>query len=208
MRILVTGFDPFGGESVNPSYEAVRLLPDVISGAELIKLEIPTVCGKSTEVVAGKIEECNPDAVISVGQAGGANAIRIERIAVNLDDYRIPDNEGNQPIDTPIYVDGPNAYFSTLPIKPIRDAMGEKGIASEVSNSAGLFVCNHVFYSIRHLCETRYRERRIMSGFIHVPYIPEQTVDKPNEPSMPLEDIVIAIKTTVEVVVDDYSGRQ
>ena len=204
MKILITGFDPFGGEIINPSYEAVKLLLDVVSGAEIIKAEIPTVCGKALEVVKSKIEECNPDAVICVGQAGGANAVRIERIAINLDDYRIPDNEGNQPIDEPIYADGPNAYFSTLPIKAIRDAIIEKGIAAEVSNSAGLFVCNHVFYSIRHLCETRFRERNIISGFIHVPFIPEQTVDKPNEPSMPLEDIVTALKAAVEVIVANH----
>ena len=200
MKILFTGFDQFGGEKINPSYEAVKLLPDVIPGAEIIKLKVPTVYRKSAEAIAEKIEECCPDAVISVGQAGGANAIRLERIAVNLDDYRIPDNEGNQPVDFPIYEDGPNAYFSTLPIKAIRDALESKGIQAEISNSAGLFVCNHVFYSIRHLCETKYAGRKIISGFIHVPYIPEQIVDKQEMPAMALEDIVKALIAAAEVI--------
>ena len=200
MKILVTGFDPFGGEKINPSYEAVKGLPDRIGDAEIIKMEIPTVRYRSVDVLSEKIEELWPDAVISVGQAGGANAIRIERIAVNLDDYRIPDNDGNQPVDTPIYVGGSSAYFSTLPIKAIRDALVDKGIAAEISNSAGLFVCNHVFYSVRHLCETKYAGKGIISGFIHVPFIPEQTLGKPEVPSMPLEDIVKALVTAVEVV--------
>ena len=165
-------------------------------------MEIPTVRRKSTEVISEKIEEIWPDAVISVGQAGGANAIRLERIAVNLDDYRIPDNEGNQPVDKPIYVGGPNAYFSTLPIKAIRDALEDKSIAAEISNSAGLFVCNHVFYSIRHLCETKYEGKGIISGFIHVPFIPEQTKYKHDVASMELDDIAKGLTAALEVVAE------
>lgn len=201
MKILVTGFDPFGGEKINPSYEAVKRLPDMIDDAEIIKMEIPTVMGKSVDVLSEKIEEIWPDAVVSVGQAGGANAIRVERIAVNLDDYRIPDNEGNQPVDMPIYVGGPNAYFSTLPIKEMRDALENRGIAAEISNSAGLFVCNHVFYSVRHLCETKYAGKGIISGFIHVPFVPEQTKDKPDVPAMELDDIVNGLTAALEVIV-------
>jgi len=200
MKILVTGFDPFGGEKINPSYEAVKRLPDMINDAEIIKMEIPTVMGKSVDVLSEKIEEIWPDAVISVGQAGGANAIRVERIAVNLDDYRIPDNAGNQPVDRPIYVGGPNAYFSTLPIKEMRDALENRGIAAEISNSAGLFVCNHVFYSVRHLCETKYAGKGIISGFIHVPFIPDQTKDKPDVPAMELDDIVNGLTAALEVI--------
>ena len=200
MKILVTGFDPFGGEKINPSYEAVKGLPDRIGDAEIIKMEIPTVMGKSIETLSEKIEEIWPDAVVSVGQAGGANAIRVERIAVNLDDYRIPDNDGNQPVDMPVYVGGPNAYFSTLPIKAIRDALVDKGIAAEISNSAGLFVCNHVFYSVRHLCETKYAGKGIISGFIHVPFIPDQTKDKPDVPAMELDDIVNGLTAALEVI--------
>ena len=200
MKILVTGFDPFGEEKINPSYEAVKRLSDRINDAEIIKMEIPTVMGKSIETLSEKIEEIWPDAVVSVGQAGGANAIRVERIAVNLDDYRIPDNDGNQPVDKPVYDGGPNAYFSTLPIKEMRDALENRGIAAEISNSAGLFVCNHIFYSVRHLCETKYAGKGIISGFIHVPFVPEQTKDKPDVPAMELDDIVNGLTAALEVI--------
>ena len=202
MKILVTGFDPFGGEKINPSYEAVKRLADRINDAEIIKMEIPTVRYKSAEVLSEKIEEIWPDAVVSVGQAGGAKAVRLERVAVNLDDYRITDNDGNQPEDALIYDAGPNAYFSTLPIKEMRDALEDRGISTEISNSAGLFVCNHVFYSVRHLCETKYADKGIISGFIHVPFIPEQTKDKPDVPAMELDEIVKGLNAALEVVAD------
>ena len=117
MKILVTGFDPFGGEPVNPAIESVKLLPDTIAGAEIIKLEIPTVVHKSLAKIDAKIAECDPDVILSIGQAGGRPDITVERIGINCDDCRIPDNEGNQPVDEPVYADGPAAYFSTLPIK-------------------------------------------------------------------------------------------
>ncbi|MBO4235567.1 MAG: pyroglutamyl-peptidase I [Firmicutes bacterium] len=202
MRILVTGFEPFGGENINPSYEAVKLLPDRIGGAEIIKMEIPTVRRKSIDVLSDKIEEVWPDAVVSVGQAGGASAIRVERVAINIDDYRIPDNDGNQPSDEPVYSDGPNAYFSTLPIKKMRDAIQAKDTPIEISNSAGTFVCNHIFYGVRHLCETKYAGKGIISGFIHVPFIREQVVDKSDQPSMKLEDIAAGITAALEVIAE------
>ena len=207
MKILVTGFEPFGGEKVNPSYEAVKLLPDRIGSAEIIKMEIPTVRRKSIEVLTEKIEEVWPDAIVSVGQSGGAEGIKVERVAINIDDYRIPDNEGNQPVDEAVYPGGPNAYFSKLPIKKMRDAIQAKDIPVIVSNSAGTFVCNHVFYGIRHLCETKYRDKGIISGFIHVPFIPGQTKEKPNEPSMELEDIVAGLTTALKVVVESIERR-
>ena len=202
MKILVTGFEPFGGEKVNPSYEAVKLLPDRIGDAEIIKMEIPTVRRKSIEVLTEKIEEVWPDAVVSVGQSGGAEGIKVERVAINIDDYRIPDNEGNQPADEPVYHGGPNAYFSTLPIKKMRDAIQAKDILAVISDSAGTFVCNHVFYGIRHLCETKYRDKNIISGFIHVPFIPEQTKEKPSVPAMKLDDIVAGLTAALEVVAE------
>lgn len=207
MKILVTGFEPFGGEKLNPSYEAVKLLPDRIGNAEIIKMEIPTVRRKSIEVLTEKIEEIWPDAIVSVGQSGGAEGIKVERVAINIDDYRIPDNEGNQPADESVYPDGPNAYFSTLPIKKMRDAIQAKDIPAIVSDSAGTFVCNHVFYGIRHLCETKYSDRNIISGFIHVPFIPEQTEDKPNVPAMKLDDIVAGLTAALEVVVESIERR-
>ncbi len=117
MKVLITGFDPFGGESVNPALEAVKLLPNTISGAEVIKIEIPTVFRKALDHIESAIEKHNPDIVISIGQAGGRFGVTPERVAINIDDARIKDNEGNQPIDLPIYEDGQSAYFSNLPIK-------------------------------------------------------------------------------------------
>lgn len=141
MKILITGFDPFGGESINPALEAVKKLPDTILGQEIIKIEIPTVFRKSLEKIEENIQKHNPDVVISVGQAGGRFGVTPERVAINIDDARIKDNEGNQPIDISIYEDGENAYFSNLPIKAMVKEMNDNGIPASVSNTAGTFVC-------------------------------------------------------------------
>ncbi|MBQ1391454.1 MAG: pyroglutamyl-peptidase I [Firmicutes bacterium] len=198
MKILVTGFDPFGGEKVNPAIEAVKLLPDEIAGAEIVKLEIPTVLWKSLAAIEAAIREQDPDVIVSVGQAGGETCINLERVAVNLNDCRIPDNEGNQPEDEPIIPDGPAAYFSTLPIKAMRDAILAAGIPAVVSNTAGLFICNHVFYGVRDLCEKNWPGKK--SGFIHIPYLPEQVTDKIGTASMPLETAVKALTVALEVI--------
>lgn len=144
MKILVTGFDPFGGESMNPAIEAVKLLPDTIAGADIVKLEIPTVFHKSAQVVREKMQEIQPDVVLNIGQAGGRTGLTPERVAINQDDARIEDNDGNQPIDAPIQEDGQPAYFSKLPIKAMVEAIHQTGLPASVSNSAGTFVCNHI----------------------------------------------------------------
>ena len=203
MKILVTGFDPFGGEKVNPSIETVKLLADRIAGAEVVKLQIPTVCHKSLNVIDAAIKEFDPDVILSVGQAGGSPAIDVERVGINVDDARIPDNEGNQPVDEPIFPDGPDAYFSTLPIKAIVKAIREAGVPASVSNTAGTFICNHVLYGVRYLCEHRYPGKR--SGFIHIPYLPEQVTDKPGEPSMSQECMVKAITAAIQAIVEKAS---
>lgn len=200
MKILVTGFDPFGKEPVNPAIEAVKGLPDFISGAEIIKLEIPTVCHKSLQVIDKAIAECDPDVVLSIGQAGGRPDITVERIGINVDDCHIPDNEGNQIIDEPICPDGPNAYFVTLPIKAMVQKIQSKNIPASVSNTAGTFVCNHVTYGVCHLLATKYPGKR--SGFIHVPFLPGQAVNKKNMPSMPQEMMVDAITAAIEAIVE------
>jgi len=146
MKILLTGFDPFGGESINPSWEVVRRIPQNIKGAEIKGIQIPTVFQKSFEVLKNEIEIFQPDVVICVGQAGGRQGITPERIAINIDDARIADNEENQPIDFPIQEDGESAYFSTLPIKAMVDKMTSSGFPASVSNTAGTFVCNHIMY--------------------------------------------------------------
>lgn len=201
MKILITGFDPFGGESINPALEAVKKLPDTIEGAEVIKLEIPTVFRKSLEKIEENIKKHNPDVVISIGQAGGRFGITPERVAINVDDARIPDNETNQPIDLPIFEDGDAAYFSTLPIKAMVKEMRENGIPSSVSNTAGTFVCNHVMYGVLYMTSNRYPN--IKAGFIHVPYIPSQVVTKPNQPSMSTEDITKGLELCIKAIVNN-----
>lgn len=201
MKILVTGFEPFGGEKINPSIETVKLLPDEIGGAEIIKIEIPTVYGKSIAAIEEKIEAVNPDVILSIGQAGGASVIRVERVGINVDDARIPDNAGNQPIDEPIYADGPDAYFSTLPIKAMVEKIKAVDVSAEVSNTAGTFICNHVLYGVRYLCEQKYPEKK--SGFIHIPFLPEQVEDKPDMPSMSQEDMVKGITAAIEAIVEN-----
>lgn len=199
MKILVTGFDPFGGEKINPAIESVKKLPNTIAGADIIKLEIPTVCRKSLAKIKEAMEQHHPDVVLSVGQAGGRFDITVERIGINIDDCRIPDNEGNQPIDEKIYPDGPDAYFATLPIKAMVSAIKEAGLPASVSNTAGTFICNHVLYGVRYLCEHEFPGTK--SGFIHIPFMTSQVTNKPNMPSMNLDDIVKGLTVAIETIV-------
>ncbi|MGN0144497.1 MAG: pyroglutamyl-peptidase I, partial [Clostridium sp.] len=196
MKVLITGFDPFDGEKVNPALEAVKQLPDTIAGAEIIKLEIPTVFRKSVEKIEESIIKHNPDIVISIGQAGGRYGITPERVAINIDDARIADNESNQPIDTAIFEDGENAYFTTLPIKAMVEEMKKNNIPCSVSNTAGTFVCNHVMYGILYMASKKYPN--IKGGFIHVPYIPAQVLDKPEKASMSLENITKGLELCIK----------
>lgn len=201
MKILITGFDPFGGEEINPAFEAVKKLPDAVEGHPIVKLEIPTVFNKSAEILKKAIKEHEPGIVICVGQAGGRFGITPERIAINLDDAAIPDNEGNQPIDTWIFPDGPAAYFTSLPIKAMVKNIREKGIPASLSHTAGTYVCNHVMYHLLHTLSTSIPH--IKGGFIHVPYITPQILGKPNTPSLTLEQIrdglLVSIQTAIEV---------
>ena len=178
MKILVTGFDPFDKEKINPAYEAVKLLPAQICGADIIKLEIPTVFCRCAEMVEKAIEQHNPDVVICVGQAGGRSCISVEKVAINFAEARIPDNEGNQPLDKAIVPDGPAAYFSTLPVKAMVENVRSYGIPSNLSYSAGTFVCNDVMYRLLHILSTKYHH--IKGGFIHVPYTLSQAATKPD----------------------------
>ena len=196
MKIIVTGFDPFGGEKINPSIECVKALPD-IEGVELIRLELPTVFKESAKRLNEVINDVKPDAVLSVGQAGGRAGITMERIAINVDDARIPDNISQQPIDEAIQLDGEAAYFTTLPIKRIVKAIREAGISAEVSNSAGTFVCNHIMYQA--LFAATKADKPFKAGFMHIPFIPEQTTDKP---SLPLEESTKALQIAIETIRD------
>ena len=200
MKILVTGFDPFGGERVNPALEAVKSLPSEIHGAEIHWVEIPTVFYKSAEVLETAIVHFQPDAVLCIGQAGGRASLTPERVAINQDDARIPDNQGNQPIDEPIRMDGEVAYFSTLPIKAMVQAIKEEGLPATVSNTAGTFVCNHLMYQALYLADKKFPNMR--AGFMHIPYMTEQVVNKPNTASMNLTDIVRGIEAAIGAIVD------
>lgn len=200
MKILVSGFDPFGGESINPSIEAVKCLPDTILEVEIIKLEIPTVIGKSIDVLTQAVYDYKPDIVLCVGQAGGRSDITVERVAINVNDCRIKDNEGNQPIDEPIVSEGPDAYFLTFPIKSIVSNIQAQGIPASVSNTAGTFICNHVAYGMAHLAKTKYPNMK--TGFIHIPFLPEQVTTKFNMPSMSLELIVQALEVVIKTIIE------
>ena len=170
---------------VNPSYEAVRRLPDAIAGAKIIKLELPTVFSRCGPAVETGILAHRPDAVLCVGQAGGRAHIAVERVGINLIDARIPDNAGAQPVDTPIQPDGPAAYFSTLPVKAITQRIQSHGIPCQLSYSAGTYVCNCILYQVLHMAALRYPH--IRAGFIHIPFSSEQIRAKPDgTPSLPL----------------------
>lgn len=188
MTILVTAFDPFGGESLNPAQLAVERLPNRIGEHDIIKYIVPTVFGLSGDLVTAQMNHLSPDVVICAGQAAGRNAITVERVAINVMDASKPDNAGVIPEDTPIVPDGPAAYFSTLSVKAMVSAIKAAGIPAKISNTAGTFVCNQLLYRVLHHAAARIPNCRC--GFIHVPYIPAQTVEKPGTFAMELEDIV------------------
>lgn len=204
MKILITGFDPFGGEKTNPAIESVKRIDENIEGAEIVKLEIPTVFHKAADKIEEKIKEIKPDVILSVGQAGGRYDLTVERVAINQDDARIPDNEENQPIDVKIREDGKNAYFATIPIKAMVEEIKKENIPASVSNTAGTFVCNHVMYQDLYLAE---KYGNIKAGFIHVPFLPEQVLDKKDTASMSLDDIVKGLNAAVRAIVK-YADKE
>lgn len=187
-RLLITGFDPFGSNTANPSWTAVNNLPDRIGNFVLCKLQLPTVYGKAAALAIDKITAFQPDIVLCVGLAGGRHAVTPERIAVNIRDARIPDNEGNQPTGDYVIPNGPAAYFTTLPIEKMVAAIRNAQLPASVSNTAGTFVCNDVLYSLLHHC----KDLRIKVGFIHVPNTPDL-----GEPSMHLEQITNALLAAI-----------
>ncbi|MBB6063033.1 pyroglutamyl-peptidase [Thermosipho japonicus] len=199
MKILITGFEPFGGEKINPSFEAVKKLPNNIDNAQIIKTSIPTVFRKSIEVLEQLIVKEQPDIVICVGQAAGRYEITVERVAINIDDANIPDNEGNNPKDKVIFEDGENAYFSNLPIKKMVEEIKNCNIPASISNSAGTFVCNHLMYGLLYLINKKYKNMK--GGFIHVPYLPQQVINKKNIPSMSLDNIVTALTCAIKSII-------
>lgn len=205
MKILVTGFDAFGEDIINPSIEVVKKLPNKIDNIEIIKLEVPTVFYKSAEVIQKVLLEEEPDYVLSIGQAGGRAEITPERVAINVDDARIPDNEQQQPIDEEIQSKGESAYFSQLPIKAMVHYMNKENIPSSISNTAGTFVCNHIMYQTIFLTTTEYPN--VKAGFMHIPFIPEQVIGRSNIPSMALEDIVRGTIAALRAIIE-FDGKK
>ncbi|CAM3584615.1 MULTISPECIES: pyroglutamyl-peptidase I [Rahnella] len=198
-KVLVTGFEPFGGERVNPSWEVVKQLGDLeLSGAQIVVRQLPCVFGKAIDALNAAIDDVLPEMVICVGQAGGRCDFSLERVAINVDDARIADNDGHQPVDEPIVADGPAAYFSTLPLKTIVSGLRESGIPASVSQTAGTYVCNHVMYGLMHrlaqpACNV------VKGGFIHIPYLPEQAAQHPGAPSMSVHTVLNALELTIAI---------
>lgn len=203
MKILLTGFEPFGGESINPAKEAVKLVKDEIKGAQIVKCYVPVVFGKAIDTVYEAMKKEKPDAVLLIGQAGGRYEITPERIAINCDDGRIPDNEGNQPVDQPVVADGPAAYFSTLPVKKMVEYMKNVNIPAAISNSAGTYVCNHLMYGVLNHIEKEFPNT--IGGFMHVPYLHEQVMNKKEVASLSKEDVVKGIEASLEAIVDSLN---
>ena len=193
-RLLITGFDPFGGADINPSWEAVKCLPEQIGDWQLTKLEIPTVFVLAAQTVLDAAQDLQPDAIICVGQAGGRDAVTPEAFGANLRHARIADNAGNQPLAQPIEQGAPATYASTLPVRDIVEAVRKLGLPCRLSYSAGRFVCNDVLYTLLHY----YRGTDTKVGFIHVPYLPAQA--KEGQPSMTLENIARALEIVIRTV--------
>ena len=191
-KLLISGFEPFDGEQINPSWVAVSRLPLTINGYSLTKLQIPVVFGEAAELVRKTAEEISPDVIICIGQAGGRSAITPELVAINLRNASIPDNRGYQPIDEPILDGGETAYFSTVSVRKIAEAINSVGISSAVSYSAGAYVCNDVLYTLL----SHYHNTQTRVGFIHVPYSSEQG----KEPCMDLDDIIKGLVSAIESI--------
>lgn len=193
--VLVTGFEPFAGEKINPSWEVCKLLPAEIAGMHVETCRVPCEFRRAIEVVAGAIDRLRPTLVVCLGLAGGRTRIGVERVGINIDDARIPDNKGVQPIDEIIAANGPPAYFATLPVKAMAAAIRAAGVPVEVSNSAGTFVCNHLMYGVLHyIAASGHRAR---AGFIHVPWSEEQALDKRDAPSMPLASMATGVRAAI-----------
>jgi pyroglutamyl-peptidase len=213
-QLLVTGFEPFENDTVNPSWEVARALAGwVFEGAEVKSVQLPCMLGVAVERLDSALAEHRPALVVALGLAGGRFEISPERVAINVDDARIPDHAGRQPIDVPVVPGAPAAYFSTLPIKAIVRDLRAAGVPASVSNTAGTFVCNHVFYALMHRLATRPELASVRGGFVHLPCLPEQATRRPGTPSMALatqvEGLCTLLRTalTVQQDVRETGGR-
>lgn len=207
MKVLVTGFEPFEHEKINPSYEVVKALPDKWKKVEIIKKKVPVLYGKAVESVIEEIEKNNVSIVIMLGQAKGRASITVERVAVNVNDSKTPDNLKKILKGVPVIEGGAAGYFSTLPIYDIVKALKRVKIPAKISNSAGTFVCNSLFYGVMHEIYTT-KHLNVLAGFVHVPYLPSQALKNPDIPSMSLDLMVKGVKKTIEVSVKKYQYQR
>lgn len=199
MRFLLTGFEPFGGEPVNPSMQAALAVGAAPPpGVELAVEILPVSHRRTPEAIRAAVERHRPDVVLALGQAGGRADVCVERIGINLNDFRIPDNDGAQPADVPVIAGGPAAYFATIPVKRVAAAIQAAGVPARVSNTAGTHLCNHTLYLLGHLAATERPGMR--AGFIHVPWLPEQVVRNPGQPSMSVATLVVALRTAIVTI--------
>ena len=199
MTILLTGFEPFGGETINPSWQVAKTFHETtICGQEVISIELPCVFGLSVDVLTEAINAYSPSVILSIGQAGGRKELCFERVAINIDDARIADNNGMQPVDVPVVADGPDAYFTNLPVKAILASIRQLSIDASLSNSAGTYVCNHVFYALMHAVQGL----DIRAGFAHIPYLPEQVIDKLDQACMPMDKMIAGMRKALETAVN------
>lgn len=205
-KILITGFTPFGSEKENPSQMVVEAIDDTFCGVEVVKDILPVSFAKAGKMIVDLIEDVRPEVVICLGQAGGRNEPSIERIAVNLNDSNKADNDGDIPEERVIVSGGASAYFSSLPIKDIVKNIKTSGLPATVSNTAGLFVCNHVFYSALHHVSVRGLATKV--GFIHLPYLPQQVIDKKGKPYMSLSDMLTVLKVAIDTTINKYYRYQ
>jgi pyroglutamyl-peptidase len=200
MKALVTGFEPFGGEEINPAQRAVERLAGRLGEVEIVTRILPVAFARALPLLEAAIVETAPAIVLCLGEAGGRSQLSLERVAINLDDARIPDNDGRQPIDCPVAAGGPAAYFAGLSIKPAAAALRDAGLPAAISESAGTFVCNHVFYGLLHFAATC--RPAPLCGFLHLPYLPEQAARHPGAPSMALADILRGVAIVLRVAAD------
>ena len=189
-KLLITGFEPFGGEQINPSWQAVEALPERVGNYALTKLLVPMLFGEAADRVIAAADALSPDVIISVGQAAGRDAITPEMVGINLRYAKIPDNSGYEPKDEMILLDGERAYFSTLPVRKIAESINNCGVEAQVSYSAGAYVCNDLLYTLL----KRFENTATKVGFIHVPYSKEQG----KEPSMDINDIIKGLTVAIE----------
>ena len=207
MRVLLTGFEPFGGQSLNPSWEVARALHgQAIAGAQVSAVQLPCVFAKALPALQQALAQHRPDLVLALGQAEGRSDLSLERVAINLMDARIPDNAGEQPIDVPVVAGGPAAYFSTLPIKAMVAGLRQAGFPASVSATAGTFVCNQVFYGLQHLLAGQ----DVRSGFMHLPLLPEQAAlwPGPTLPSWPVQQQVAGVQQALALLVAHRQSGQ